>query len=206
MSIELVMPFNHLILCRSFLFLPSVFPSIRIVSNQLAVCIRWPKYWSISFSISPSSEYSGLASFRIDWLGLLAVQGLSRVFSTTIVKKHQFSGAQPFLLSSSHTIATSCVKVLSLYLYWRPVFNGWLCCCYHSKGLFSSLQIFFFHFGVRSMYSIVSTIISLPTMNFQPRKSNLSPYNKCFHSTQNGHNKIESEKATQLITWSSINM
>ena len=75
MSIESVMPSNHLILCHSLLLLPSIFPSIRVFSNELALYIRWPKYWSLSFSISPSNEYSGLISFRIDWLDFLVVQG-----------------------------------------------------------------------------------------------------------------------------------
>ena len=75
MSIELVMPSNHLIRCHPLLHLPSIFPSIRVFSNELAVCIRWPKYWSLSFSSSPSNECSGLISFRIDWFDLLAVQG-----------------------------------------------------------------------------------------------------------------------------------
>src|SRR5574340_983400 len=75
MSIVLVMPSNHLILCRPLLPLPSIFPSIRVFSNESALCIRWPKYWSFSCSISPSNEYSGLISFRMDWLDLLAVQG-----------------------------------------------------------------------------------------------------------------------------------
>ena len=75
MSIESVMPSNHLILCPPLLLLPSVFPSIRDFSNESALCIRWPKYWSFSFNISPSNEYSGLISFRMDWLDLLAVQG-----------------------------------------------------------------------------------------------------------------------------------
>ena len=77
MSIESVMPSNHLILCRPrpLLLLPSIFPSIRVFSSELALCIRWPKHWSFSFSISPSSEYSGLISFRIDWFDRLAVQG-----------------------------------------------------------------------------------------------------------------------------------
>ena len=75
MSTELVMPSNHLILCHSLLLLPSIFPSIRIFSNESVLCIRWPKYWSFSFIISPSNEYSGLISFRIDWLDLLEVQG-----------------------------------------------------------------------------------------------------------------------------------
>ena len=75
MSIKLVMPSNHHILCCPLLLLHSIFPSIRVFSNESVVCIRWPKYWSFSFSISPSNEYSGLISCRIDWLDLLAVQG-----------------------------------------------------------------------------------------------------------------------------------
>ena len=74
-SIELVIPSNHLILCHPLLLLPSIFPSIRVFSNESVLHIRWPKYWSFSFSISPSNEYSGLISFRMDWLDLLAVQG-----------------------------------------------------------------------------------------------------------------------------------
>ena len=72
---ELVISSNHLILCRPLLLLPSIFPSIRVFSNESVLHIRWPKYWSFSFSISPSSEYSGLISFRMDWLDLLAIQG-----------------------------------------------------------------------------------------------------------------------------------
>ena len=75
MSIESVMPSNHLILCRPLLLLPSIFPNIRVFSNESALHIRWPKYGNLSFSISPSNEYSGLISFRMDWLDLLAVQG-----------------------------------------------------------------------------------------------------------------------------------
>ena len=75
MSIEVVMPSSHLILCHPFVLLSSIFPSIRVFSNKLVLCIRWPKYWSFSFGISPSNEYSGLISFRMDWLDLLAVQG-----------------------------------------------------------------------------------------------------------------------------------
>ena len=93
MSIELVMPSNHLILCRPLILLPSVFLSIRVFSSESILHIRWPKYWSFSFSISPSSEYSGLISFTIDWFDL-AVQGtLKRVFPNTTVQKHQFFGA-----------------------------------------------------------------------------------------------------------------
>ena len=97
MSIELVMPSNHLILCRPFLLLPSVFPSIKVFSNESVLHIRLPNYWSFSFSISSSNEESGLISFRIDWFDLLSVQGLSRVFSNTTVHKCQFFSAQPSL-------------------------------------------------------------------------------------------------------------
>ena len=75
MSTELVIPSNHIILCHPLLLLPSIFLSIRVFSNESALCIRWPKFWSFSFNISPSNEYSGLISFRMDWLDLLAVQG-----------------------------------------------------------------------------------------------------------------------------------
>ena len=75
MSIELVMPSNHLILCHPLLLLPSIIPSIRVFSNESLLRIRWPKYWSFSFSVSPSNEYSGLISFRMNWLDPLAVQG-----------------------------------------------------------------------------------------------------------------------------------
>ena len=94
MSIELVMPSNHLILCHPLLLLLSIFPSIRLFSNESVLHISWPKYWSFSFSISPSNEYSGLISFRMEWLDLLAVQGTLRVFSNTTVQKHQFFGTQ----------------------------------------------------------------------------------------------------------------
>ena len=100
MFIELVMSSNHLILCCPLFLLPSVFPSIRVFYNELALCIRGPKYWS--FSISPSNEYSGLISFRMDWLDLLAVQGTLKVFSNTTVQKHQFFNTQLSLQSNSH--------------------------------------------------------------------------------------------------------
>ena len=80
MSIESVMPSSHLILCHPLLLLPSIFPSIRVFSNESALCIRWPKYWSFSFNISPSNEHPGLISFRMDWLDLLAVQETLKSF------------------------------------------------------------------------------------------------------------------------------
>ena len=90
MSIKSVMSSNHLILCLPLLILPSIFPSIGVFSNESVLHIRWPKYWSFSFNISPSNEYSGLISFRIDWFNLFAVQGTLKSLLHTIVQKHQF--------------------------------------------------------------------------------------------------------------------
>ena len=97
MTLESVMPPNHLILCRPLLLLPSIFPSIRVFSNESVLCLRWPKYWSFSFNISPSNEYSRLISSRMDWwTGWVSLQFKrpSRVFSNTTVQKHKFFGAQ----------------------------------------------------------------------------------------------------------------
>ena len=94
MSIELVMPSNHLILCRPRLLQPSIFPSIRVFSNESVLCIRWPKFWSFSFNISPFNEYPGLISFRMDWLDFLAAQGTLESSPNTTVQKHQFFGTQ----------------------------------------------------------------------------------------------------------------
>ena len=101
MSFELVMLSNHLILCRPLLLLPSIYPSLRVFSNESALHIRWPKYWSFSFSNSPSNEYSGLISFRMDCL-ILQYKGLSRIFFSTTVWKDQFFSTQPSLWSNSH--------------------------------------------------------------------------------------------------------
>ena len=102
MPIKLVMPSSHLILRCPLLLLPPIPPSIRVFSNESTLHNRWPKYWSFSFSISPSNEHPGLISFRMDWLDLLIVRGLSRVFSNTTVQKHQFFGAQLSSQSNSH--------------------------------------------------------------------------------------------------------
>ena len=88
------LPSNHLILCHPLLLLPSIFPSIRVFSNESALHIMWPKYWSFSFNISPSDEYSGLISFEMDWLDLFAVQGTLKSLPNTTVQKHQFFSTQ----------------------------------------------------------------------------------------------------------------
>ena len=100
MSIESMIASNHLILCS--LLLPSVFPSIRVFSNESSLCIRWPKYWSFTFNISPSNEYQGWLPLGLTSLISLLSKGLSRVFSSTTVQKHWFFGNQPSLWSNSH--------------------------------------------------------------------------------------------------------
>ena len=101
-SVESVMPSNHLILCQPLLLLPSIFPRIRVFSHESVLHISWPKYWSFSFSISPSNEYSGLISLRLIGLIPLQAKGLSRVFSNTTVQRHQFFGAQLSSQSNCH--------------------------------------------------------------------------------------------------------
>ena len=101
LSIELMMPSNHLILCRPLL-LPSIFPSIRVFSSESTLCLRWPKYWGFRSSISPSNEYSGLISFRIDLFDLLGVQGTLKSLLQHHNRKRQFFDIQPSLWSSSH--------------------------------------------------------------------------------------------------------
>ena len=108
MSIELVMPSNHLILCHPLLLLPSILPSIRVFSSESVLHIRWPKYWSFSFSISPSDEYSGLISFRMDWLDLLAVQGtLKSLFQHSSSKASVLRHSAFFTVQLSHPYMTT---------------------------------------------------------------------------------------------------
>ena len=121
MSIELVMPSNHLILCCPLLLLPSIFPRIRVFFNESFLCIRWPKYWSFRFSITPSNEYSGLISLRIDWFDLLIVQGVYSQKSSPIPQfKSISSSVLSFLYSSTLTsiraAAAAAAKSLRLFL------------------------------------------------------------------------------------------
>ena len=116
MSIELVMPSNHLILCRPLLLLPSIFPSIRVFSNQSVLHIRWPQYWSFSFNISPSFEYSGLISFRMDRLDLLAVQEtLKSLIQHHSSKKSFLWHSAFFIVQLSHTYMTTGKTIFSLH-------------------------------------------------------------------------------------------
>ena len=109
MSIESVMPSNHLILCRPLLLLPSIFPSIRIFSNESVLSIRWPEYWSFSFNISPSNKYSGLISFRMDWLDLLALQETIKSLLQQYISKASILQCSAFLI----------VQLTSIHDYWK---------------------------------------------------------------------------------------
>ena len=127
-SIELVMPPNHLILCHSLLLLPSVFASIRVFSSESALCIRWPKYWSFSFSISPSNEYSWLISFRIDWFDLLAVQGTLKI----LIQNHSSKASIPwhsafFMVQFSHLYMTTGKTIaLTIWTFVGKVISAFL--------------------------------------------------------------------------------
>ena len=112
MSIESMMPSNHLILCCPLLLLPSIFPSIRVFSNESALRIRWPKYWSFSFNISPSNEHSGLISFRMDWLDLLAVQGTLKSLLQQHSSKASILRCSAFFYNPTLT---------SIHDYWKTI-------------------------------------------------------------------------------------
>ena len=147
LSIESVMLANHLILCHLLLLLPSIFPSIRVYSNGSVLCIRWPKHWSFSYSISPSNEYSGLISFRIDWFDFLAAKGLSRIFSSTF-RKHQFFGTEHSLWSNSHITYTITGKNIVLTI--------WTCVDKVMALLFNVLSRFVLSFIPRSKHILIS--------------------------------------------------
>ena len=139
MSIESVMLSRHLILCFLLLLLPLIFLSIRVFSIELALRIKWPKFWSFSFSISSFNENTGLICFLVDWFDILAVQGFSRVFSNTTVQEHQFFSDQPSLWLNSHIHEWPLEKLL-LWLY-GLLLAKW-CPCF----LFIYLFIFIFYY------------------------------------------------------------
>ena len=162
MSIEPVMPSNHLILCRPLLLPPSIFPSIRVFSNESVLPITWPKYWSFSFSISPSSEYSGLISFRMDWLDLLAVQGTLRC-----LLQHHSSKASSlwcsafFMVQVLHPYMTT-GKTIALT---RGTFVGKV-----MSLLFNMLSQLVIAFLPRSKSLLISWLQSPSTVILEPKK------------------------------------
>ena len=137
MLIESVMPSNHLILCHPLLLLPSIFPSIRVFSNESALRIRWPKYWSFSFNITPSSEHPGLISFRMDWLDLLAVQGtLQSLFQHHSSKASILQRSAFFTVQLSHPyMTTGKIIALTRWTFVGKVISLKVTCCLEKKKL-----------------------------------------------------------------------
>ena len=162
MSIESVMPFNRLILCHPLLFQPSIFPSIRVFSNESVIHIRWPKYWSFSFSISPSNEYSGLISFKTDWLDLLAVQGTLKSLlqhhssKATILQCSAF-----FMVQLSHLYMTM-GKTIALTIW---TFVGKV-----MSLVFNTLSRFVISFLPRSSHILISWLQSPSAVILEPKK------------------------------------
>ena len=172
MSIESVIPSNHLILCRPLLLLPSIFPSIRVFSNESALHIRWPKYWSFSFSIIPSKEYSRLISFRIDWLDLLAVQGTLK----SLLQQHSsqvsiLRCSAFFTVQLSHPyMTTRKTKALT-----RRTFVGKV-----MSLLFNMLSRCVITFLPRSKRLLISWLQSASAVILEPRKIKSETVFHCF--------------------------
>ena len=159
MSIELVILSNHLVLCCPLLFLPSVFPSIRIFSDESALHIRWPKYWRFSFSMSPSNEYSGLISFRVDWFDLLAVQGTLK----SLLQNHSLKASilQCSMVQLSHPYMTT-GKIIALT---RWTFVGKM-----MSLLFGMLSRFVIAFLPRSKHLLILWLHLPSTVTLEPKK------------------------------------
>ena len=174
MSIESVMPSNHLILCRPLLLLPSIFPSIRVFSSESLFCIRWPKYWSFSFNISPSNEYPGQISFRVDWFDLLAVQGTLKS-----LLQHHSSKTSILWHSASFTVQLSCPymntgKTIALT---RWTFVGKV-----MSLLFNMLSRLVRAFHSRSKCLLISWLQSPSAVILEPKKIKSVPVSIVFPS------------------------
>ena len=162
MSIELKMPFNHLILCHPLLFLPSIFPSTRVFSNESALRMRWPKYWGFSFNISPSSEHPGLISFRMDWLDLLAVQGTPKsLLHHHSLKASILQCSAFFLVQLSHLYMTT-GKTIALT---RQTFVGKV-----MSLLFNMLSRLAITFLPRSNHLLISWLQYPSAVIWEPKK------------------------------------
>ena len=166
MSIESVMPSNHLTLCRPLLLPPSIFPSIRVFSNESVLCIWWPRYWSFSYTISPSSEYSGLISFRMDWLDLLAVQGTLESSPTP-----QFKSINSLMLSFLYS-----PTLTSIHDYWKSIaLTRWTFDGKVMSLLFNMLSRLVITFLPRSKRLLISWLQSPSAVILEP------PPNKVCH-------------------------
>ena len=162
MSIEPVMPSNHFILCLPFLLLPSIFPSIRVFSNESVLCIRWPKYWSFSFSNSPSNEYSWLISFRMDWLNFLAVQGtLKSLLQHHSLKASILWRSAFYMVQLSHLYMIT-GKTLALTI--------WTFVCKMMSLFFNIPSRFVIAFLPRSSHLLISWWRSPSTVTLEPKE------------------------------------
>ena len=162
MSIELVMPSNHFILCRPLLLLPSIFPSISVFSSESVLCIRWPKYWSFSFNISPSNEYSGLISFRMELLDLLAVQGtLKSLFQQHNSKSSVLQHSAFFIVQLSHSYMST-GKTIAL--------TRWTIVTKVMSPLFNMLSRLVIAFLPRSKWLLISWLQSPSAVILEPPK------------------------------------
>ena len=171
MSIELVMPSNHLIFCRPLLLLSSVFPSIRVFSDESALCMRWSKYWSFSFSISPSNEHPGLTSFRMDWLDLLAVQEtLKSLLQHHSSKASILRHSAFFTVQLSHPYITTHTIALT-----RRTFVGKV-----MSRLFNMLSRLVIAFLPRSKCLLISWLQSSSTVILEPPQNKVSHCIHCF--------------------------
>ena len=162
MSIKSVMPSNHLILCHSLLLPTSIFPSIGVFSSESVLCIRWPKYWNFSFNISPSSEYSGLLSFRIDWFYLLAAQGtLKRILQHQNSKASILRHSPFFMVQLSHPYMTTGKTIaLAVWTFVSKVMSL----------LFNTLYRFVIAFLPRSKHLLISWLQSPSAVIWIPQK------------------------------------
>ena len=171
MSIQSVMPSSHLILCHPLLLLPSIFPSIRVFSNESALCIRWPNYWSFSFNISPSSEHPGLISFRMNWLDLLAVQGtLKSLLQHDSSKASILQPSAFFIVQLSHPYMTT-AKTIALT---GQTFVGKV-----MSLLFNMLSRLVIAFLPRSKHLLISWLLSPSAVILELPKTKFS---HCFHN------------------------
>ena len=172
MSIKSVMPSNHLILCHPLLLLPSIFPSIRVFSNESVLCIRWPKYWSFSFNISPSNEYSGLIFFRIGWFGLLAVQGtLKSLLHHHNSKASVLWRSAFFIVQLSHPYMTT-GKTIALT---RQTLVGKVMSLF-----FNMLSRLVLTFLPESKCILISWLQSSPAVILEPQNNKVSYCFRCF--------------------------
>ena len=162
MSTESVMLFNHLILCHPLLLLPSLFPSIRVFSDESILHIRWPKYWSFSFNISPSNEYSSLISFRMDWLNLLAVQGALKSLLQHHSSKASILQCSPFFIVQLSHPYMSTGKTIALT---RQTFVGKV-----MSLLFNMLSRLVITFLPRNKHLLISWLQSLSAVILEPKK------------------------------------